>query len=435
MMQRWGSEISLSPWDWGPHRSSNSRVGFIEDSDSEAELEAEMVQLQLRKGKEELQCGNSKSAETFLKPGILRLRAHRSRYLDAERKLAMLQELMDTYQQHKSCRYLGENLQLVELLLKLHESGEARIYARKCGKGYRKLGSEGQTGLKSSLALKVAACKLDGDEAEAQLYEAMLANLPNDGQEAQKSGESDNPIPQGRITSCPIGDRDGHEPREGETKPQQSLLRESVSFKLTPRGNQEPNPSFHMLGLRHELAYTPIDEPPTSDRPVIVQGNILDDVPRNRASQSDNDSVALQNFTEKGFEREYHRCIPPESEVSSVDTLQSTENTAGVITLSDWIYYMIGLSCKEGLSPTEDSARHCEEPAIDRGDILLTLNGLERTKSARGSIESPQFPRTLRTSSAKPECLANQQDRTTLFGYQPQSSDVIDMTPSIAIEP
>ncbi|RYP84507.1 hypothetical protein DL769_001166 [Monosporascus sp. CRB-8-3] len=204
-------------------------------------------------------------------------------------------------------QYLGESLQLVELL-KPQEPDEAQIYPRKCVKGYRKLGSEGKTGLKSSLALMVAACKLDGNEAEAELYEAMLANLLNGGQEAQKRGESDNPIPQGRIRSFLIDDRDDPEPRESKTNPQQSLLQESVSFKPTPWEDREPNSSFHMLSISHELAYTPIDELPTSDGPVMVQGNFFDEASRNIASQSepssaktdweaDDDSVALQSFT------------------------------------------------------------------------------------------------------------------------------------------
>lgn len=202
MMQRWVSEIHPTQ-EPGLHNLAESIPGMgetIDDSDSEAELDAEILQLQLQKGKQALQSGNSTRAEIFLKPGISRLKAHRSRYLDVERKLYILQEVLDTYQQREqwqdvkhilmerisiissgglgdSERYLEETVQLVKILLKLGELDEAQTIARKCIKAYRKLGSKGQAGLHNSLRLMISACELDGDEAEAEVYTAMLMTL------------------------------------------------------------------------------------------------------------------------------------------------------------------------------------------------------------------------------------------------------------------
>lgn len=175
-------------------------VDIIEDSDSEAELEVEMLQLQLAKGKELLQTGNPTSAGKLLAAGISRLKHHRSRYLDAEKKLVMLDDLLKPLEEQEnwdeakkvrlekmsvlsaelptqSERYLEETLKLVELLLSTRHLEEGRIYARKCIKAYRKLGNDGHWGLKCAFALMISACQLDGDEPEEEAYKAMLAQL------------------------------------------------------------------------------------------------------------------------------------------------------------------------------------------------------------------------------------------------------------------
>jgi hypothetical protein len=176
------------------------RLALFEDSDSEAELEAEAIQLQLQKGKELVKTGNTITAGKFLAAGISKLKHHRSRFLDAERKLFMLDDLLQPLDEQEnwpeakrirleklsvlssdmttqSDRYLTETLELVEFLLRARDTHEGRIYARKCIKSYRKLGTDGLKGLKKALTLMISACQLEGDEPEEEVYKAMLVQL------------------------------------------------------------------------------------------------------------------------------------------------------------------------------------------------------------------------------------------------------------------
>ncbi|KAF3025958.1 hypothetical protein E8E14_014979 [Neopestalotiopsis sp. 37M] len=176
------------------------RLALFEDSDSEAELEAEAIQLQLQKGKELVKTGNTITAGKFLAAGISKLKHHRSRFLDAERKLFMLDDLLQPLEEQEnwpeakrirleklsvlssdmttqSDRYLTETLELVEFLLRARDTHEGRIYARKCIKAYRKLGTDGLKGLKKALTLMISACQLEGDEPEEEVYKAMLVQL------------------------------------------------------------------------------------------------------------------------------------------------------------------------------------------------------------------------------------------------------------------
>jgi hypothetical protein len=176
-------------------------LDVMEISDSEAEFEAEVLQMQLQKRKEELKNGDSKTTERWLKKGIPRLRQHKSRHLDTFQKLGMLQELLETFEHQKmwDCvknikmerinvlsddmvaepnLCLKETLELVELLIKLGDQSEARIYARKCVKSYTKLGLDGIPGLRRALELMITACSLDGDKTDEETYETLLRNLP-----------------------------------------------------------------------------------------------------------------------------------------------------------------------------------------------------------------------------------------------------------------
>ncbi|ETS85351.1 hypothetical protein PFICI_03376 [Pestalotiopsis fici W106-1] len=203
VMLRWLAETGNTTRYMNQSQALGSVYGefdVIEDSDSEAEQEVEAIQLQLQKGKEHVQNGNSVTAAKFLAAGISKLKHHRSRYLDAERKLFMLDDLLQPLEEQQnwaeakrirleklsvlsydmttqSDRYLQETLGLVEFLLRAHDINEGRIYARKCIKAYRKLGTDGLDGLKQALELMITACQLEQDEPEEEVYKAMLAQL------------------------------------------------------------------------------------------------------------------------------------------------------------------------------------------------------------------------------------------------------------------
>ncbi|KAL1854430.1 hypothetical protein Daus18300_011449 [Diaporthe australafricana] len=145
-----------------------------EDSDSDGEMEAEIVQLQLVKGETELRSGNSEAAERMLCNGLTRLNQHKPRHLGTELKLSVSHALLNTYAQQekwekakevtmerlailsghsfeKSGRYLDEAQSLANILLKLGDTVQARIYAKKCIKAYGEQGSLGSQDLEQAL--------------------------------------------------------------------------------------------------------------------------------------------------------------------------------------------------------------------------------------------------------------------------------------------
>lgn len=170
-----------------------------EDSDSDGEMETEIVQLQLVKGEKELLSGNFEAAEKMLRNGLTRLNQHRSRHFGTELKLSVSHALLNTYTQQgkwakakevtmerlavlsghsfeKSGRYLDEAQSLAGILLKLGDTVQARIYAKKCIKAYREQGSLGCQGLEQALGIMIAICRSENNTVDEEAFRLLLAH-------------------------------------------------------------------------------------------------------------------------------------------------------------------------------------------------------------------------------------------------------------------
>ncbi len=209
-MLRWISESSGDGYSETPLNRSESKTSYEtkhksasvvlqEESDSDGEIDAEIVQLQLSKGRKELKSGNLETAERFLNSGFMRLKGGSSRFFSNELRLQVLQELADTYRQQEKwaatklvmverlsilsrdasnvSQHLQETMDLASILLKLNDIVQARMYARKCVKAYRKLGEDGYAGLEDSLRIMMVICHADGEAEEEEAYSMMLSNV------------------------------------------------------------------------------------------------------------------------------------------------------------------------------------------------------------------------------------------------------------------
>lgn len=171
----------------------------IEDSDSDAEMEAEIVHLQLAKGETEMLSGNLLAAEKMLRNGLTRLNHQRSRHMGTDLKLLVSQALIDAYTQQgkwedakevtlerlaifsghsfeKSNRYLDEALSLADILLRLGDTAQARIYAKKCIKAYREQGPLGFQGLERALELMIAICRSESNTVDEEAFQLLLSH-------------------------------------------------------------------------------------------------------------------------------------------------------------------------------------------------------------------------------------------------------------------
>lgn len=185
--------------DGGDIASVAFSTHMVEDSDSDGEIEAEIVQLQLAKGKTELLSGNLEAAENMLKNGLTRLIQHKSRHFGTDLKLSVLEALLNIYTRQgkwekakevimerlailsghsfeRSGRYLDEAQSLADVLLKLGDTVQARIYAKKCIKAYREQGPLGHQGLERALDLMIAICQSENNPVDEEAFRLLLAH-------------------------------------------------------------------------------------------------------------------------------------------------------------------------------------------------------------------------------------------------------------------
>lgn len=185
--------------DGGDIASVAFSTHMVEDSDSDGEMEAEIVQLQLAKGETELQSGNFEAAEIMLRNGWSRLTQHRSRHFGTDLKLSVLKALLDIYKQQgkwekakevimdrltilsghsfeKSGCYLDEAQSLADVLLRLGDTVQARVYAKKCIKAYREQGPAGYQGLERALDLMIAICQSENNPVDEEAFRLLLAH-------------------------------------------------------------------------------------------------------------------------------------------------------------------------------------------------------------------------------------------------------------------
>lgn len=175
-------------------------VRFEEDADSDCEMEAEIVQLQLRKGREELQNGHPLQAEKILRNGHSRLKRHQSRLEMKDIEMELSGALLKLYQHQENWEkakniaterlmllsrcspedtedYLQESLNLANILLKLGDSMQARVYTKKCIKGYRQQTPQNWFGLGESLEMMVTISRFERNTEDEESFALMLADL------------------------------------------------------------------------------------------------------------------------------------------------------------------------------------------------------------------------------------------------------------------
>lgn len=182
-------------------------VSTADQSDSDDEMEAEIVNLHMKRGHEELLLGNFATAERLLQEGVRRLRSSRSQRQNLSMHADGLEDLVTLYREQErwektkdtiierlallsrtatadSTEVLKERLVLADVLVKLHDPVQARLHARTCIKAYRKLGPQGQEGLKDSLSMMIEICSreddMDGEEEHRLLLSNISASLDTD---------------------------------------------------------------------------------------------------------------------------------------------------------------------------------------------------------------------------------------------------------------
>jgi hypothetical protein len=222
---------------------------LIDDSNSDGELEVEIVYAQLKKGREERRDGRLENAKKHLQGGLARLRRHEQRFAGSTVKMDFLDELQKTYQQSgdllkakdiaierlqiisrnapaaDNMQYLGEILSLASILLELKDTAQARVYAKKCVKAYRKMGSSGQAGLEGSLRILIEVCQADGDVEEGDAYKLILNELPPEYTPADEN------------TSPRVPRESPHEPIESPGEPMEGYAKLNSDHNLAPRAD------------------------------------------------------------------------------------------------------------------------------------------------------------------------------------------------------
>ncbi|KAJ0104340.1 hypothetical protein J7T55_011124 [Diaporthe amygdali] len=248
-------DVALEPARWGTlnvltapglaHGFDASSVVLsthnVEDSDSDGEMEAEIVQLQLEKGRLELQSGNFEGAEKMLRNGLIRLNRYRSRHFSPELKLSVSHALLNTYSQQgnwekakevtterlailsghnfeNSDQYLDEILSLADILLRMGDSVQARVYTRKCLKAYREQGDRGREGLEQSLCLMIAICQSENNPEDEEAFKLLLTH-----------SMAQNSRPENRTVVLPTLNDDGELSFQPvDTSPQVNIPRDSL---------------------------------------------------------------------------------------------------------------------------------------------------------------------------------------------------------------
>ncbi|KAK3312217.1 hypothetical protein B0H66DRAFT_395888 [Apodospora peruviana] len=174
----------------------------IDDSDSDGELEVELVEAQYRKGVQEQEAGNTGTAIQYFKGSLSRLRKNRHRSKDRFLEVDLLHNLAVVYWESDSPSgwleskeltmeqlrivskwepspsttfiYLEKTYQLATVLLKLNDTTQAEVYAKKCIKGFKKMRNEDHADcLLNALLLMVDICEASGDVEGVQAYKLL----------------------------------------------------------------------------------------------------------------------------------------------------------------------------------------------------------------------------------------------------------------------
>ena len=182
-------------------KKHTAEVSGSELSDSDNELETEILQALLRRGKEKLRLKDYVGAEKLLRNCLTRTsngslvsshRAPKSEIMTLLLDSYLVQEKWNEAQSllldkiaigsrdpsSESGGVLADMLTLVDVLLNKDSYAEALLYARRALKGYRKLGSRGNSGVEKSLNALVHVCHLDENmEDEEVAYSILLSDF------------------------------------------------------------------------------------------------------------------------------------------------------------------------------------------------------------------------------------------------------------------
>jgi len=178
----------------------------LDDSDSDGGIEVDIVEAQLQQAKRELMSDNRAEAERHLRAGLERLRRNQHRFRNSTTKLDILNLLLDIYHEgerwsevrdimverlhilsraassaddgaiHANHPHLQDILQLGRVLLRLQDTAQARVFAKKCLKAYKKMGHIGREGQEDALRLLVEICRADGDE-DGEAFGLLLSSM------------------------------------------------------------------------------------------------------------------------------------------------------------------------------------------------------------------------------------------------------------------
>jgi tetratricopeptide (TPR) repeat protein len=183
-------------------------------SDSDSDLETEVINALLQRGKEKFAEQDYPSAERLFYNCFSRTSGSGSLSLTRTAStLDIVNLLLDTYRKmekwddaqtllvnqmaSESQRRAADNpkhvLSLAEILMYKKEYAEARLYARRAFKGYRKLGATGTNGVQTSLRLLMRICHADGDLDDEDAYATILSNFTQQNSLTEQLSESTSP--------------------------------------------------------------------------------------------------------------------------------------------------------------------------------------------------------------------------------------------------
>ncbi|KAH8653149.1 hypothetical protein BGZ60DRAFT_179099 [Tricladium varicosporioides] len=174
-----------------------------EQSDSDNDLELEISQALMKLGKEKFQAKDFEAAERIFRNCLTRLSSNlslTSLHYTPQSKLGLMNLLLDVYlaqekwddaqslilekialgsrgKSRDDGQVLNDILALVDILLHKNSYAEALLYGRRALKGYRRMGSDGVLGVKSSLKALVRICHMSGNYDEEDAYAVILSDF------------------------------------------------------------------------------------------------------------------------------------------------------------------------------------------------------------------------------------------------------------------
>ncbi|RFU27249.1 hypothetical protein B7463_g9089, partial [Scytalidium lignicola] len=217
-MLRWGSSNTIYKFEEDHSQSSISQgktavqgeslrhsgdIGESDhaDSDSDTELEVEIFYALLQQGKKRLDAEDFRGAERLLRNCLKRVKSNDSLSTHHRNMISEIMiELIKTYAKQQKwneahsvlaekiaigSRYskgdkdnaLEDMLILAEILHKKEAYAEALLYGRRAFKGYRRMGSSGNSGLIKALQLLIDICHSEGNIDDEEAYTAVLCNF------------------------------------------------------------------------------------------------------------------------------------------------------------------------------------------------------------------------------------------------------------------